>query len=162
LPPPLSSAFSVDLTPGGGELVLGAIPPPDSVSFSLAAGTRTTERWKNSQACLFVNERVTATCLTISFDTGNGVPWIRDADTASIPQSDGLVTPSTRIGFAPPGASTESTFVVAGTSYDDSIKVENTSAAPLTNTGIAAFFGHVVTYDNVHGRILVAEVPASK
>jgi len=156
LPPPYGSIFSIALSHERGELTLGAQEPAGAVPFSLSPGTRSGVKWQFAQTCLYVNGNPTNTCLAVSFDTGNGVPWIRDANASAIPQSNGLVIPSTRIGFGPLGASREATDVVAGTSFANRIKVESTTGAPLTNTGIAAFFGHVVTYDNVHGTISVA------
>lgn len=153
---PYGSSFAISLTHDSGELVLGASAPADAMPFQLLPGTRVGERWKSPHTCLFVNGSSTTTCLTISFDTGNGVPWIRDSQSTQIPQSDGLVRPGTTIGFGPPGAHEESTSVVAGTSFAEKIKVEPATAAPLTNTGIAAFMDHVFTYDAVHGIISVS------
>jgi len=150
------STYSIKLTRKGGELVLGGAEPADAAQFQLLPGTRAGSKWQNGQACLFVNGRATGTCMTISFDTGNGVPWIRDSLAASIPRENGLVTADTRIGFGPPGAARAATEVVAGTAYANRIRVEPANSAPLTNTGIEAFFGHVITFDNVNGRISVA------
>jgi len=136
--------------------VLGEGEQSGGAQFPLLPGTRAGAKWQNGQTCLFVNGKVTETCLTISFDTGNGVPWIHDANAAAIPQENGLVTPGTRLGFGPPGAARAATEVVAGTAFANRIKVMPTNGAALTNTGIEAFFGHVVTYDNSNGRISVA------
>jgi hypothetical protein len=159
---PFGSSFAISLTHNSGELDLGASAPAEAVPFHLPSGSRAGERWKSPQTCIFVNGASTTTCLTISFDTGNGVPWIRDSQSSQIPQSDGFVTPGTMIGFGPSGAHEESTSVVAGTSFADKIKVEPTTGAPLTNTGIAAFFDHVFTYDAVHGIISVSTEPSAR
>jgi hypothetical protein len=150
------STYSIALTRTGGELLLGGAQPGGAVEFPLAAGNRAGTKWRNGQACLFVNGKATGSCLTVSFDTGNGVPWIRDSDTAAIPQQHGLVAPQTRIGFGPPGAGEAATTVVAGAAFASRIKVELATRAPLTNTGIESFFGHVVTYDDLNGRISIA------
>jgi hypothetical protein len=150
------STYSIELTRRGGKLVLGGAEQSDAAQFPLVPGARAGAKWQNGPACLFVNGAATGTCLGISFDTGNGVPWIRDSDAATIPQQNGLVTPNTRIGFAPPGAARAATTLIAGTSFANRIKVQPANKAPLTNTGIEAFFDHVVTYDNLNGRISIA------
>lgn len=150
------STYSIKLTRSGGELLLGAGAGADATPFALLPGAGSGGKWRKGPACLFVDDRAAGTCLTISFDTGNGVPWIHDSDAAAIPQEGGLVRAGTRIGFGPPGAAHAATAVVAGTSFADRIKVKPAGRAPLTNTGIEAFFDHVVTYDYVSGRISVA------
>ena len=162
--PILASSFSrynIKLTRRSGELVLNGQEQPDAALFQLHPGTNGAT-WANAQTCLFVNGAVSGTCLAISFDTGNGVPWIRDSDTAPIPQENGLVTPKTLIGFGPEGATQAATSVVAGASFANKIRVEPTTGLPLTNTSIQAFFGHVVTYDNLNGRIYVAPISSQR
>lgn len=156
LPAPLSSSYSIRLTATRGELVLGSREPPDAVKFHLTPGNKPDVKWTFPQGCLFVNGRPIGSCLSISFDTGNGVPWIREEDSSSLPQEGGDVTPGTRIGFAPPGATIEATTVVAGDARANRIKVSTPRGTPLTNTGIQAFLNHVFTYDNVNGVISVA------
>jgi|SRR5581483_3548065 len=150
------STYSIRLTRSGGELLLETVAGADATPFALLPGTGSAGKWRKGPACLFVDGRPTGTCLTISFDTGNGVPWIRDSDAAAIPQEEGFVSAGTHIGFGPPGAMQAATEVVAGTSFASRVKVRPANRAPLTNTGIEAFFGHVVTYDDVNGRISVA------
>lgn len=149
-------SYSIELTHGGGRVVLGGAAESDAAQFPLAPGSRTGAKWQIGQACLFVNGTATRSCLGISFDTGNGVPWIRTSDAATIPQQNGLVTPNTRIGFAPPGAASAATTVVAGSAFANRIKVQPANKAPLANSGIEPFFDHVVTYDNLNGRISIA------
>ena len=150
------TTYNVILTRNGGTLELGGDEPPGSAEFQLEPGTRPGQRYALPRTCLFVNGRATSTCLLISFDTGNGVPWIHSADARDIPQHNGLVTPGTRLGFAPPGAATEASSVVAGTSFADSIRiVDIPGKPPLTNAGIQAFFDRVVTYDDARGVISV-------
>jgi hypothetical protein len=158
LPVPLSSSYSIRLTAKSGELVLGSSEPPNAAEFHLLPGTKAGVTWTFPQGCLFANGQLTATCLSISFDTGNGVPWIRDSDTSAIPQQGGDVTPGTSIGFGPLGATTEATSVMAGDVRANRIKVSVPQGAPLTNTGIQAFLDHVFTYDNAHGVISVAPI----
>lgn len=152
----ISQSYRIELTRGGGRLVLADTAISDAAQFPLSSGMRTGVKWQMGQACLFVNGAATGSCLGISFDTGNGVPWIRDSDPAAIPQQNGIVTPGTQIGFAPPGAARAATTITAGTAFANRIKVQPTNKAPLTNSGIEAFFDHVVAYDNLNGRISIS------
>ena len=156
LPGNLGSTYSITLTDTTGELVLGAQEPPGAVEFHLTQN-ETTEgvKWTLGNTCLFVDGMAIDKCLLISFDTGNGVPWIHTADPQGIPVVSGLVKAGTSIGFAPPGSPTEALSVLAGTSFADSIKVRDSSRA-LTNVSIQVFLDHVVTYDNTRGVISFA------
>jgi hypothetical protein len=160
LPGRRGSVYAIALRHDGGQLVLGASEPPNSAEFDLQPGNVPGERYSLARTCLFVDERPINTCLLISLDTGNGVPWIHDDTSIPIPQRDGLVRPGTRLGFAPPGSGREATFDVAGTSFADSIKVVAIpDHSPLTNTSIQAFFDRIVTYDNTRGVIAIASAP---
>jgi len=153
-----SSRYSIRLTPTGGELVLGSHALPNAAEFHLVPANKPDAKWTFPQGCLFVKGQPISSCLSISFDTGNGVPWIRDSDSSSIPQEGGVVTPGTRIGFAPPGAIAEATSVIAGDARAKRIKVSTPKGASLTNTSIQVFLNHVFTYDNVNGVISVAAI----
>lgn len=154
LPGRLGSIYRIMLTHTGGELVLGGASPPGAVRFKLAPGKLVGEKWELGQACLFVDGRANNTCLTISFDTGNGVPWLHSVSNDSVPQVNGFVTPSTRVGFAPVGYSSAAISLVAGGSFSDKIKVvEIPGKPPIANVSIQAFFDRAVTYDNTAGEI---------
>jgi hypothetical protein len=155
LPGRFGSTYSIRLTHERGELVLGSLEPAGAVEFPLTRATSEGVRWTLGNACLFVKGQAIDNCLLISFDTGNGVPWIHTADTTGIPVDKGLVQARTGIGFAPPSSATEAISVVAGTDFADSIKVTDESVA-LTNVSVQVFFDHVVTYDNVRGVISFA------
>jgi hypothetical protein len=157
LPGRRGSVYSIILTHDGGTLVLGGAEPSGALDFVLPPGTVPGQVFSLPQACLFVDGRKTDACMTISFDTGNGVPWIHTTDSGSIPQQNGIVRSGTRIGWGPPDATQQATSVVAGTSFADSIKVLGIPGhAPITNTSIQGFFGHTVTYDNLRGVIAVS------
>lgn len=161
LPGRRGSVYSVMLTHGGGELVLGSDEPQASAEFHLMQGTLPGERYALPRTCLFVDERPIDACMSISFDTGNGVPWIHGTNLDGIPQQDGFVVPGTRLGFGPHGAARAATPVVAGTSFEDKIKIFGIPGRqPLANASIQAFFDHIVTYDNKKGIIAVAPVQA--
>ena len=114
------------------------------------------ERWSLGGACLFVNTRAIGTCLLVSFDTGNSVAWIHNVTNPRIPQTNGIVTPYTRIGFGPDRGEGEATSIVAGGEFANEIHVEAVPGRTLANTSIRAFFHHYVTYDAVHGIIYFA------
>ena len=155
------SVYSIVLTRDGGELVLGSEEPPNSAEFHLAPGTLPGQRYSFARTCLFIDGRPIDACMLISFDTGNGVPWIHSMHTDSIPQQNGFVTPGTQLGFGPPGDTRAATSVVAGKSFADEIKVVAIPGRPpLTNVSIQAFFDHIVTYDNTRGIIAVAHATA--
>lgn len=154
------SVYNVILRKDAGELVLGGDEPANAAEFHLRQGTRPGERYSFPRTCVFVNGSLTDSCLLISFDTGNGVPWFHGLETDAIPQEDGVVKPGTRLGFAPPGDAKEATSVVAGTSFADTIKLVPVSGKlPLTNVSVQAFLDHVFTYDNTRGVIAVAPAP---
>ncbi len=157
LPGRRGSVYSVVLTRDGGELVLGSEEPPNSAEFHLAPGTLPGQRYSFAPTCLFIGGHPIDACMLISFDTGNGVPWIHSMDTHAIPQQDGFVTPGTQLGFGPPGDLQAATLVIAGKSFADEIKVVAIPGRPpLTNVSIQAFFDNIVTYDNTRGIIAVA------
>ncbi|MBV8118063.1 MAG: hypothetical protein JOZ01_08785 [Candidatus Eremiobacteraeota bacterium] len=157
LPGHRGSVYSITLRRSGGEVLLGADEPSDAVEFALRSGGRSGERYSFPQTCVFVNGRQTNFCPSISFDTGNGVPWIHSTQAVPVPQVDGFVKPGTRLGFAPPGDAREATALVAGSSFADKVKVVTIAGkAPLTNVSIQAFLDRVVTYDDARGVIAVA------
>jgi hypothetical protein len=163
LPGRRGSAYSVILTRDGGELVLGSEEPQNSAEFHLTPGTLPGEKYSLPRTCLFVDGHRIDACMFISFDTGNGVPWVHSMNTDSIPQQEGLVTPGTRLGFGPPGDLKAATSVIAGKSFADEIKVVSIHGRPpLTNASIQAFFDRIVTYDNTRGIIGVAHVAAPR
>ena len=167
LPGRRGSSYSIRLTQDGGEVVLGSKEPVNSTAFPLTPGTLDGTKWTLGPACLFVNgraigEQAVGKLLLVSFDTGNGVPWLHTANTNAVPQTNGFVTPATRIGVGPPGSTREAASVVAGTAFANKIKVvETAKGSPLINVGIQAFFGHIVTYDNTRGTISFAPVTAA-
>jgi len=151
------SVYNVILSRSGGTLVLGGSEPAGSAEFKLAPGNLPGERYALAQTCLFANAHPAGVCALVSFDTGNGVPWIHAASSGAIPVRDGFVAPGTLLGFAPPGAAAPVTTVDAGTEFYDAIKVVDIpSKAAITNTSIQAFFDHVFTYDDARGVIAVA------
>lgn len=157
LPGRRGSRYSVVLRRDGGELELGPDVPPGAVTFARNEGTTPGQRYSLPRGCLYVNGRPTGTCMLVSFDTGNGVPWIHCAQSDAIPQQSGFVLPGTRLGFAPAGDLREAASIVAGNAFDDRIRIVSVPGkAPLLNASIQAFFDRVVTYDIVRDTIAVS------
>jgi hypothetical protein len=165
LPGRLGSIYNVVLTERSGALILGGSEPAQSIEFDLNPGRVSGEHYSLATTHLWIDDHPVRRFLLISFDTGNGVPWIHDAQNdvariGAIPELNGAVTPGTRVGFAPAGDFRAATWVVAGTTFADTIKiVDEPDSAPITNTGITAFFGRVFTYDETRGVIAVAPAP---
>jgi len=158
LPGRYGETYTLALTPERGDLILGGSGPPNAAAFPLSRVTTVPgETWSLGNACLFVNQHAIATCILISFDTGNGVPWIHNVTDGHIPQSNGVVRPGTQIGFGPDPSDVEATSVVAGRAFADEIHITQIPGGrALTNTSIQAFFNHDVTYDAARGVIYFA------
>lgn len=156
LPAPYNT-YSVRLRRKGGVLVLGSKEPPTAATFHMTPAS-TPGVWTYAKGCLFVDSQSINTCLNLSFDTGNPVPWIHNVNDTTIQQPPGIVRVGTRIGFAPLGDSTEAISVVAGNKANlNQIRMVSVPReAPISNTGIAVFFNHIVTYDYQAGTISFA------
>lgn len=161
-PPPLlklpgryGRMYSIILGPKQGELILGSRVPPGASRFRLQnVATVPGEKWTQGEACLYVDEQSINTCLIISFDTGNGVPWLHNVPPNGLLQvNDGLVMPGTRIGFGRVVTHNEAFTVLAGSESWNSIKDISVPGRIMTNTSIQVFFGQIVTYDAVNGAI---------
>jgi hypothetical protein len=155
--------FSVALRRDGGQLVLGgssspsASPSPGTQTFAFGLSRVPGERYSLPTGCLFVNESPSGHCPLLSFDTGNGVPFLHDTQFSGIPVAGGYVAAGTRLGVAAISASRPATTLLAGTAFAQHIPaVVVTGQQPLTNVSIQAFFDHVVTYDDVGGSISVS------
>ena len=155
--------YSIALGPRLGELILGGHAPPNAVTFRLLpVTTGPAKRWSLGRSCLFVNASPIGTCLITSFDTGNGVPWLHNVANPLLPRKSikgGLVIvrPSTVLGFGPEDGDEIGTTVTAGSAFANTIGIVRLpKGRMMTNTGIAAFLGHFVTYDAVYGTISFA------
>jgi hypothetical protein len=166
-PPPLLSLpgrygriYSIALSHSRGELILGSHVPQGAAVFHLIkADGSARAQWRQGMACLFVNEEPINTCLTVSFDTGNGVPWLHNVENPLLPLHGKarLVESGTNIGFAPPNADVPATSVVAGSEFWNRIRdVPVARGRIMANPGVQAFFDHVVTYDATYGTISFA------
>jgi hypothetical protein len=80
--------YSIVLGADSGDLILGSRVPPGATMFRLIkTSTVKGQRWAQGGACLFVNEQPINTCLTVSFDTGNGLPWLHNVTNPLLPLS---------------------------------------------------------------------------
>jgi hypothetical protein len=160
--------YSIVLGADSGDLILGSRVPPGATMFRLIkTSTVKGQKWAQGGACLFVNEQPINTCLTVSFDTGNGVPWLHNVTNPLLPLScntcgdcgtcGGTVVAGTSIGFGHLIGGPEATSVLAGDAFSNSIAdVPVPGGRIMTNTGIQAFFHHIVTYDAKDGAIFFA------
>ena len=157
LPNGLGERYSIALTTSGGQLTVGAAVSANAATFAFGKGIAPGQRYSLPSGCVFINAAITEHCPVISFDTGNGVPWMHDTNFKSIPIENGYLTPGTQLGIGLAGASAPATSVVAGTSFYNSIgAVIVDNKMPITNPGIQAFFGHTFTYDDRRGMIAVS------
>lgn len=173
-PPPLLSlpgrygqVYSIALTPDSGELILGSHVPQGAAVFDLIKTNGSSRiEWNQGRACLFINEEPIDYCLIISFDTGNGVPWLHNVPSTLLPlhgKHDELFRAGTHIGFAPINGDVAATSVVAGRQFWNEISdVPVPKGRIMTNTGIQAFFGQFVTYDAAYGTISFAPADSTQ
>jgi hypothetical protein len=158
LPNGLGETYSIALTTSGGKLMVGAVASANAATFAFGKGIAPGQRYSLPSGCLFLNGAVTTHCPLISFDTGNGVPWMHATNFDGMPTKNGYLKPDTRSGIGPLGMSAPATSVVAGTSFNNSIgAVIVDKKAPITNPGIQAFFGRTFTYDDRRGVIAVSQ-----
>jgi hypothetical protein len=116
--------------------------------------------YDKGQACVLVNGQFTnpPVCPLVSFDTGNGVPWVH----ATIPhlrtvKVDGekYVEPGTKIGIAPRLGGPAAVSLVAGHTFATEFRYAD-EESNLINVSIRAFLGNDVIYDAEQGVITVA------
>lgn len=158
LPGRYGQVYSIALTPDSGELILGSHVPQGAAVFDLIRTDGSSRiEWNQGRACLFINEEPLDYCLIISFDTGNGVPWLHNVPSTLLPLHGELFRVGTNIGFAPINGDQAATAVVAGDEFWNRIRdVPVPKGRIMTNTGIQAFLGHFVTYDASYGTISFA------
>jgi hypothetical protein len=157
LPNGLGERYSITLTTIGGQLTVGAAVSANAATFAFGKGIAPGQRYSLPSGCLFINGAVTTHRPLISFDTGNGVPWMHDTNFEGMPIENGYLKPGTRLGIGPLDMSAPATSVVAGTSFYNSIgAVIVDNRAPIANPGIQAFFDRTFTYDDRRGLIAVS------
>ena len=120
--------------------------------------------YDKGQGCVLVNEQPTNVCPIVSFDTGNGVPWlhvtISNLPTIIGDNGDIYVAPGTTIGVAPRLGGPAAMSLVAGNTFATEFRYAD-QKSNLINVSIQAFLGNDVFYDGEQGVITVAPTPVS-
>jgi hypothetical protein len=128
--------------------------------FEQTAGALGLPVYDKGQGCVLVNGQLTTppTCPLVSFDTGNGVPWLH----ATIPNLQTVtinkeiyVAPGTTIGIAPRLGGPAAVPLVAGDTFASEFHYAD-QQSNLINVSIQAFLGNDVTYDAEQGLITLA------
>jgi hypothetical protein len=157
---PVPDAFSLTLSTSRGEVAFGVTAPAGATIFPAAAsgnGTLGLPVWAKPTSCLIIDGRLSTTCISTTFDTGDPAGFIHTpVPVPGLPVLAGNVTPGTRIGFAPQGQSNPATTFVAGA---ETVRIAVAQLPALVNAGIHVFFDHTFTYDGTHGTIAVSDNP---
>lgn len=127
--------------------------------FEQTTGARGLPVYNKGQGCVLVNGQPTSVCPFVSFDTGNGVPWLHVTipSLPTVPGPDGIiyVAPGTTIGVTPRLGGPAAVSLVAGDTFAGEFRYADQSSN-LINVSIQAFLGNDVTYDAEQGIITVA------
>jgi hypothetical protein len=119
--------------------------------------------YDKGQGCVLINGRPASICPIVSFDTGNGVPWLHATipDLPTVTGSNGniYVAPGTTIGVAPRLGGPAAVTLVAGTNFAGEFRYAD-QKSNLINVSIQAFFGNDVIYDGEQGVITIAPTVA--
>lgn len=133
--------------------------------FEQSTGALGLPVYDKGQGCVLVNGQPTTppVCPLVSFDTGNGVPWVH----ATIPNlktvtinKETYVAPGTTIGIAPRMGGPAAVTLVAGDTFATEFHYTD-QHSNLVNLSIQAFLGNDVIYDAEQGVITVAPTPVN-
>lgn len=168
LPGAYGHRFMLRLTANAGEpssLVLAPRWHFDAAifpQFEQTVGPLNLPTYAKGQGCVLVNGQETAVCPFVSFDTGNGVPWLHVTvpNLPTVVASNGItyVAPGTTIGLAPRLGGSSALSLVASSSFAGEFRYADLTSN-LINVSIQAFLGNDVTYDGEQGVITVAPTP---
>jgi hypothetical protein len=126
------------------------------------AGALNLANYAKGAGCVLLNGQQTSVCPLISFDTGNGVPWVHATipHLPTVPGGNGItyVAPGTMIGVAPRLGGPAAVSVIASGSFAGEFRYADQNSN-LINVSVQAFFGNDVTYDSEQGVITVAPTP---
>lgn len=115
--------------------------------------------YDKGKGCVLVNGQATSICPFVSFDTGNGVPWVHVTipNLPTVPGSNGniYVAPGTTINIAPRLGGPAAVSLVAGDTFATEFRYADQSSN-LINVSIQAFLGNDVIYDAEQGLIGIA------
>jgi hypothetical protein len=133
--------------------------------FKQTVGALNLPVYDKGKGCILVNGKETGVCPFVSFDTGNGVPWlhvtVRNMLIVGGPNGATYVAPGTTIGVAPRLGGASAVSLVAGTTFAEEFRYTDLSS-DLINVSIQAFLGNDVTYDGEQGVITVAPSPTER
>lgn len=128
-------------------------------------GARQLPGYDKGQGCVVMNGQPTAVCPVVSFDTGNGVPFVHVTipNLPTVPGPNGLtyVAPETTLGVAPRLGGPAAISLLAGSTFAGEFRYAD-QKSNLFNVGIQAFFGNDVIYDAEQGVIAVAPTLADQ
>jgi hypothetical protein len=165
LPGPYGKRFMLRLNANGSEpasLILAPRWRFDAAvypQFDQTTGALGLPVYDKGQGCVLVNRQPTSVCPIVSFDTGNGVPWLHvkipDLPTVMGANGDIYVAPGTTIGVTPRLGGPPAVFLVGGNTFATEFRYAD-QKSNLINVSIQAFLGNDVIYDGEQGVITVA------
>jgi hypothetical protein len=165
LPGPYGKRFMLRLNANGSEpssLILAPRWRFDAAvfpQFEQTTGALGLPVYDKGQGCVLVNGQPTSVCPIVSFDTGNGVPWLHvtipNLPTVSGTNGDIYVAPGTTIGVTPRLGGSAAVSLVAGNTFAAEFRYAD-QKSNLINVSIQAFLGNDVIYDGEQGVITVA------
>jgi hypothetical protein len=171
LPGAYGKRFMLRLKANSGEqsfLVLAPLWRYDAAifpQFKQTVGALNLPVYDKGKGCILVNGKETGVCSFVSFDTGNGVPWLHvtvpNLPTVIGSNGDTYVASGTTIGLAPRMGGTSAVSLVAGATFAGEFRYADQSS-DLINVSIQAFLGNDVTYDGEQGVITVAPISAEQ
>jgi hypothetical protein len=165
LPGPNGKRFMLRLNVNGGEpssLILAPHWRFDAAvfpQFEQTTGALGLPVYDKGQGCVLVDGEATSVCPIVSFDTGNGVPWLHvtipHLPTVTGTNGDIYVAPGTTIGVTPRLGGPPAVLLVAGSTFATEFRYAD-QKSNLINVSIQAFLGNDVIYDGEQGVITVA------
>jgi hypothetical protein len=165
LPGPYGERFMLRLNANGSEpssLILAPRWRFDAAvfpQFEETTGALGLPVYDKGQGCVLVNGQATSVCPIVSFDTGNGVPWLHvtipNLPTVTGPNGDIDVAPGTTIGVTPRLGGPPAVLLVAGNTFATEFRYTD-QKSNLINVSIQAFLGNDVIYDGEQVVITVA------
>jgi hypothetical protein len=165
LPGPNGKRFMLRLNVNGGEpssLILAPHWRFDAAvfpQFEQTTGALGLPVYDKGQGCVLVDGEATSVCPIVSFDTGNGVPWLHvtipHLPTVTGANGDIYVAPGTTIGVTPRLGGPPAVLLVAGSTFATEFRYAD-QKSNLINVSIQAFLGNDVIYDGEQGVITVA------
>ena len=165
LPGPYGKRFLLRLNANGSEpssLILAPGWRFDAAvfpQFEQTTGALGLPVYDKGQGCVLVNGLPTSVCPIVSFDTGNGVPWLHvtipHLPTVTGANGDIYVAPGTTIGITPRLGGPPAVVLVAGSTFASEFRYADRKSN-LINVSIQAFLGNDVIYDGEQGVITVA------